>query len=148
MLPDMSGWSNWDAQTFTDNSADSPILDLRIRDDNLNLSEADRLERVYMGYVTDQRGTPGPYGLTQYTFRADAGYHDEDLFVGHTDKGPIVLRCVRLGPQVPSPNCLRDELVAKGVALSYRFKRAHLAKWQKIGEHIDRLIASFEKPPK
>ena len=148
MLPDMSGWSNWDAQTFTDNSVDSPILDMRIRDDKLDLSEADRLERVYMGYVTNQRGTPGPYGLTQYDFRADSGYHDEDLFVGHTDHGLMVLRCVRLGPDVPSPNCLRDEPIAKGVALSYRFKRAHLAKWQKIGDGVDKLIASFEKPPK
>jgi hypothetical protein len=145
LLPGMSGWSNWDAHTFTDNSADSPVVEMRIRQDDLNLSEADRLKRVYMGYILNPRGTEGPYGLRQYAFRGDSGYHNEDLFVGQTDTGPLVMRCVRLGPDVTSPNCMRDMPVARGVSLFYRFKRAHLSKWREIGEGVDKLIASFEK---
>ncbi len=79
-----------------------------------------------MAYVTKAQGQPGPFGLTQYTFREDSGYRREDLFVGTIGKDPVVLRCVRFSPEVPSPSCLRDMPIAHAVALSYRFKRAHL----------------------
>jgi hypothetical protein len=148
LLPEMTGWSNWEAQSFTDNSQDSPVVEMRIRQDNLNLSEADRLQRIYMGYIVNPRGTEGPYGLKQYVFRGDSGYHNEDLFVGESDTGVLVMRCVRLGPDVSSPNCMRDMPVARGVSLFYRFKRAHLSKWREIDKGVDKLIASFEKAPK
>jgi hypothetical protein len=148
LLPEMSGWSNWDAQTFAGNGPDSPIVYMQIHEDKLNLSEADRLRRVYMGYVKDTRGAPGPSDLTQYDLREDSGYHNEDLLVGKTDKGPMVLLCERNAPDVPSPNCLRDVSIARGLSLSYRFKRAHLSKWREISENIDKLIASFAKPQK
>jgi hypothetical protein len=148
LLPDMSGWSNWVAQTFTDNGPDSRVVEMRIRKDDLNLSEADRLQRIYMGYILDPRGKDGPHGLKQYVFRGDSGYRHEDLFVGTTDAGIVVVRCVRKGPDVSSPNCMRDMQVARGVSLFYRFKRAHLSKWREIDAGVDKLIASFEKTPK
>jgi hypothetical protein len=37
--------------------------------------------------------------------------------------------------------------VANGVALSYRFKRMKLNHWREIATGVDRLMASFEKPP-
>jgi hypothetical protein len=101
-----------------------------------------------MWYILNPRGTEGPFGLRQYAFRDDSGYRNEDLFVGESDTGLLVMRCVRLGPDVTSPNCMRDMPVARGVSLFYRFKRAHLAKWREIDKGIDKLIASFEKAPK
>lgn len=147
LLPDMTGWSNWQAQTFSSNAADSPVVFLVIRNENVALSEADRLKRVYLGYVNDENGTPGPYGLRQFTFRNDSGYRDEELYVGETEKGGVVMRCVRLSHEVPSPSCLRDALIAPGVSLSYRFKRSHLSQWREIAAGVDRLIASFARPP-
>lgn len=148
LLPDLTGWSNWDASSFTGNKPDSDVVYLLIRDEPVNLSESDRLSRIYMAYVVDTSGKPGPYGLTQYAFRSDSGYRNEDLFVAQSPSGPTVLRCERLSPTVPSPSCLRDFPIGHRVALSYRFKRAHLAKWQDIGAGVDKLIASFRKPPK
>lgn len=148
MLPDMTGWSNWEAQTFAGNGAKSPIVYMLIHEDKFDLSEAERLKRVYMDYVTNKSGAPGPYGLTQYTFHNGTGYQDEDLYVGQTPRGLTVLRCVRFGPEVPSPNCLRDMSIAKGVSLSYRFKRTQISQWREIGDGVDKLIASFKMPPK
>lgn len=148
ILPDMAGWSNWEATTFNDNTPESPVIYLLIREESLNLNESDRLARIYMNYVTNPKGFPGPFGLTQYTFREDSGYRSEDLFVGQTREGPEVLRCVRFSPQVPSPSCLRDVPIAHGVALSYRFKRAHLARWHEIGDGVRNLILNVEKQPK
>ncbi|MEJ1969687.1 MAG: hypothetical protein WDN03_13785 [Rhizomicrobium sp.] len=147
ILPDLAGWSNGEAANFSGNTPDSPVVYLLIRDEEVNRPEADRLARIYMAYVTDPKGVPGPFGLTQYTFREDSGYRSEDLFVGQTPAGPMVLRCVRFSPEVPSPSCLRDMPIDRKVALSYRFKRAHLARWHEIADSIDNLIAAFRKPP-
>jgi hypothetical protein len=143
LYPSFHGYTDWESSTFAGNNADSPVIYMLIREDRFNISEADRLQRIYLNYVTDPAGKPGPFGLMQYTFRDDSGYRSEDLFVGQTAKGPVVLRCVRLSQTVPSPSCLRDERLGKRIALSYRFKRTHLADWQSIASGVDVLIASF-----
>jgi hypothetical protein len=148
LLPDMAGWSNWSADSFNSNAPDSPVIYLTIRAEKVGLRETDRLKRVYLGYVTNPRGTTGPHGLTEFTFRRDSGYRNEDLYVGTTEQGPVVMRCVRFSHEVPSPSCLRDTLIAPGVSLSYRFKRSRLDHWHEISDGVDKLIASFEKPAK
>ncbi len=96
-----------------------------------------------MGQVADPKGMPGPYGLRQYAFRADSGYHDQDLFVGSSDAGPAVLLCTKLAPDVASPGCLRDMPLAGGLSLSYRFKRGHLREWRSIDAGVRARIAAF-----
>ena len=146
LLPDLSGWSNWAADEFASNAADSRIAYLTIHKDRHGLKEADKLARVYLDYVANRGGSEGPYGLRQYAFRPDIGYRNEDLFVGQTKTGPVVLRCVKLTPEVPSPSCLRETLLAPGVSLSLRFKRAHLEDWQDLAAKTDKLLADFRKP--
>ena len=145
-LPDLTGWSNWDAGAFAESGAKSPIVYLTIRE-QANISESDRLKRIYMAYVADPKGTSGPFGLTQYVFRQDSGYRNEDLLVGVTAKGPMVMRCGRPGIDMSSPNCLRDMPLGRGVGVSYRFKRSKLLHWKEIGESVDTLLAAFAKPP-
>ncbi|MGD0192911.1 MAG: hypothetical protein ABSD74_19410 [Rhizomicrobium sp.] len=142
-LPDFHGFSDWDSQTFNSNNADSPIIYMLIRDEPFNLSEDQRLKRIYLSYVANPAGKPGPFGLTQYEFREDSGYKGEDLFVG-SDKGhAVVMRCVRYSQDDPSPSCLRDMRLSSMVVLSYRFKREHLADWREIATGVSGLIASF-----
>jgi len=147
LVPEMTGWSNWDADTFAGNSPDSPVIYLLLRNDTVGLNETERLKRVYLDYAADERGAPGQFGLTQYAFRPDSGYENQDLFVSQTDSGPVVLLCERLGGNVTSPNCRRDMLVASGVSLTYRFKRSHLYQWRDIAAGVDRLMASFRSAP-
>jgi hypothetical protein len=147
LLPDLAGWSDDAASTFAGNTADSPVVYILIRDERLNLPEADRFSRIYLAYVANKKGTAGPFGLTQYAFRDDTGYRNEDLFVGQTSTGPQLLRCVRFSPRVPNPSCLRDTPIAHNVALSYRFKRAYLGQWREIGQAIGQLVARFKEEP-
>ena len=142
-IPDFQGYSDANAADFSGNAVDSPVIFLLLREEKFKISEAERLQRIYLGYVTDPAGKPGPFGLTQYTFRDDSGYQGEDLFVGQDDGKPVVLRCVRFSVQVQSPSCLRDERLGHDVALTYRFKRAHLGHWQEIIHGVDKLIHSF-----
>jgi hypothetical protein len=66
------------------------------------------------------------------------------LFVGRDGSALVVLLCERPGSDVPSPNCLRDYPLGLGAALSYRFKRARLARWRDIARGVTRLVALFE----
>jgi hypothetical protein len=143
LMPDFRGYSSDDADAFSNNAADSEVVYLLVREEKLNFSEADRLKRIYMNYVAEPNGAQGPFGLTQYTFRDDSGYRAEDLYVGDTDKGPVVMRCVRFSQDVASPSCLRDVQIAKGVALTYRFKRAHLSHWKEIATGAEKLVQGF-----
>lgn len=145
LLPDLSGWSNWAADSFASNAEDSDVVYFTLKA-KPSLSEADKLKRVWPDYFADPRGSEGPYGLHRYTFRKDTGYRSEELFVGTTEAGPVVLRCVQQSPRVPSPSCLRETMLAPGVTLSLRFKRAHLGSWREIIIKADRLMASFRKP--
>ncbi len=145
LLPDLSGWSNWAADAFASNAEDSDVVYLTIKA-KPSLSEADKLKRVWPDYLVDRLGSDGPFGLHHYAFRQDTGYRSEELFVGATTSGPVVLRCVKQSPQVPSPSCLRETQLTRGVTLSVRFKRVHLDAWRDITAKIDKLVASFRKP--
>ena len=142
-FPEFRGYSDWESQTFAGNAADSPVIYLLIREEPLNLSEADRFQRIYMNFIADPQGKPGPFGLTQYEFRDDSGYRREDLFVGGTPETPVLLRCDRLSQQVRSPWCLREMALKHGVVVNYRFKRARLSDWKDIADGVAQLIQSF-----
>lgn len=143
LLPDLRGFSDDDAQAFASNAPDSRVVYMLIREEPIDLDESERLARIYLSFVTDPAGAPGPFGLTAYAFRNDSGYRGEDLFVGMTPSGPVVMRCVRGGPQVPSPSCLRDIRLKHNVAISYRFKRSHLDAWRDIASGVNALVLSF-----
>ena len=148
IMPDLTGWSNWDASDFAENGPGSRVVYISIREDKVNLSEADRFQRIYLAYIVDPKGSPAWYDLTRYQFRSDSGYRAEDLFVGHTPSGPVIMHCAKLGADDPSPNCWRDLRLAKGVSVSYRFKRKRLSHWHEIADGVAKLMASFRTPPK
>jgi hypothetical protein len=143
LLPDFRGYSDSAAETFLSNAADSPVVEILLHDEPMKLSETDRLTRIYLGYVSDPKGRPGPFGLTAYDFRGDTGYRDEDLFVGRLAEHLVVLRCERLGARNTSPSCARDTRLARHAGLTYRFKRAQLSRWREIATGVDSLMHSF-----
>ena len=143
LLPDMRGYSTADAALFSGNAADSPLLHMLIRADTNSLDPASRLARIYMPYIVNPAGTPGPFGLTRYTFRADSGYGRDDLFTG-AGEPMLLLLCERPAQDLPSPNCLAiDRPIARNINLSYRFKRSQLALWQQISDGVGKRVANF-----
>lgn len=142
-LPDLQGYTLGNAQALAGNAPDSPVVSMMLKSGQTLLPEHERLERIYSKQVETAAGKPGPYGLRQYAFRADSGYHDQDMFVGMTDAGTIVLLCTKLAAEVSAPNCMRDLPLGDGVSLSYRFRRTYLAEWRKIDMGIRARIAAF-----
>jgi len=144
LLPDMQGYSDWEDTSFRSNAPDTPTIEMLIHDDPVKITERDWFRRIYQPYISNPSGVRGPYGLTQYVFRRDSGYRAVDLFVGRTSEGPILIQCERFSQRIPSPSCHREMPIAHGVALSYRFKRAHLARWRAIANGVSTLIRSFD----
>src|SRR4051812_40859352 len=87
MLPDLQGYTLAAAPDLPSNPPDSRVVHIVLKSGKPILPERERLERIYLPQVEDAKGKPGPFGLRQYAFRADSGYHDQDLFVGTTDAG-------------------------------------------------------------
>jgi hypothetical protein len=143
MLPDLQGYTLGAAPDFTSNAPDSRVVHIMLKSGNAVLAEPERLERIYLPQVEDTKGKPGPFGLRQYAFRADSGYHDQDLLVGATDAGPMALLCSKIAPDAVSPSCMRDLPIGDALSLSYRFKRAHLSEWRKIDSGIRTRLAEF-----
>jgi hypothetical protein len=141
--PHFQGYSDQQSQAFAGNATNSPIVYILIREDHFNIGETERLKRIYLSYVTRTAAAQAPFELSEYGFRNDSGYRNEDLFVGKTTPGLVVMRCVRYSREVANPSCLRDERLANGVALSYRFKRSHLADWREIAKGVDNLMHDF-----
>ena len=145
LFPSWHGYSDEEAKAFAGNAPDSPVIHLSLRGNGGALSPADRLARIYLPYVTNANGAAGPFELTQYGFRADSGYGRSDLFVGNTPT--ILILCEREAADLPSPNCIAvDRPIARGLSLSYRFKRAYLARWREMAAGADALVRKFEKP--
>ena len=142
LFPSWRGYSDTDARLFQGNAPDSPVVHLTLRRDANNLDAAARLKRIYLPYVASQ--TEGPFGLTQYRFRPDSGYDQNDLFAVQSNGMLLLLLCERGGEDLGSPKCVAvDRPLAKNLSLSWRFKRAWLARWPELALGVDRLIGRF-----
>jgi hypothetical protein len=142
MLPRLDGFSLATAKDFAGHSPDSPIVVMQIRNDP-PLPEAQRLERIYRLQIADPQGERQGDGLMRYSFRQASGYRAQELFAGAIDGQSIVILCDRLAADTPAPNCLRDIPFGNGLGLSYRFKRAHLARWREIDTVVRGLVNGF-----
>jgi hypothetical protein len=143
LLPDLQGFSSGEASNFSWDSADSRLLDIRLRARTI-LDERGRMDRIYLPQVTDRDGEPAQFGLTRFTFRENSSYRDGDLYVGQSETGPVVLRCSKAVSDSVAGACLREWPIAPGVAFSYRFKRAQLANWRDIDKAVRELLAAFK----
>lgn len=145
LLPEFTPFTPGLESEFRSNAPDARVISIQIRPQGL-LTEAMRLQRIYLDAVTDKAGAPGPAGLTQFGFRPATGYENDELFVGTLGSTQAVFRCGKITATDESPSCLRETEMQGNLALSYRFKRAHLEDWRQIGEGVETLIGRFRQP--
>ncbi len=143
LLPDLQGYTLGAAAEFGSNAADSRVVNIVIRPERVALSAEDRLERIYRPFIALAEGTPTNFGARLYTFRADSGYRDEEMYVGESPSGTMLLRCTRPAPDVPSPSCLGDIALGNGLTTTYRFKRAHIEQWLDIEAGVRALAGAL-----
>ena len=145
LFPSWHGYSDAEAKAFSGNAPDSPVVRLSLHGDANPLDASARLARIYQPYIPDPKGAPGPFGLTQYGFAKNSGYEHQDLFAGENNGKLLLFLCEQSAPELPSPNCLAtDQPLGKSVSLSYRFKRAYLARWRELSGGVSALMTRFE----
>ena len=145
LFPSWHGYSDAEAKAFSGNAPDSPVVRLSLRGDASPLDASARLARIYQPYIPDPKGAPGPFGLTQYGFAKNSGYEHQDLFAGENNGKLMLFLCEQPAPELPSPNCLApDQPLGKSVSLSWRFKRAYLARWRELSDGVNALMTRFE----
>lgn len=144
LFPSWRGYADADARLFAGNAPDSALIRMSLRADSNSLNGRVRLDRIYRPHMAEPKGVKDAFGLTRYSFSSGSGYQDYELFAGETAKDLELLLCERASSQFPSPNCLAvDRPLGPNVSFSYRFKRAHLARWQEISAGVEKLIAKF-----
>jgi len=145
LYPEMRGYSQADATLFADNAPDSNVIHLVLRADPNSLEPPERLARIYQPFFIQSEGTPGPFGLTQYAFQSDSPYAREDLYLAQAAPGPLLFLCQRIQPGLPSPNCIVSASpLADDLSFSWRFKRAHLARWRDMAAGVNALMTRYE----
>lgn len=143
ILPDLEPFTEKLRAEFDRSDPLSPVLHMRIEEAESVLAVQRRLELIYMPYVTNREGEPGPHGLRHYVFRNDTGLAGQDMYVGSGPAGaPAILVCAR---EAPLLWCRREILLSENVVLRYRYKRAHLETWQEIDRKALDLIAGFRE---
>ncbi len=146
LFPSWHGYSDAEARAFAGNAPDSPVVRLTLRGDPAPLDARARLARIYQPYIPDPKGAAGPFGLTQYGFAKNSGYERQDLFAGEKGGKLMLFLCEQPAAELPSPNCLAtDQPLGKAVSLSWRFKRAYLARWRELSDGVDLLMARFQR---
>lgn len=147
LLPDFTPYAPERQAEFVDNTPEANVVFFTLQESVAMLPAERRLKEVYSKYLTSTPPEKLENGLEKFGFRPDSGYKDQDLLVGTDTDGRLVLiTCQRATPLIVSPNCTRSLLLTQNLALTYRYKRAHLDRWQRIDELLIRLVTSFEAP--
>lgn len=159
VLPSMDGYSLAYQDIFERNDDASPIVHFSIVDPKAadtrlggrsleeQISERERLERIYLPYTENPDGESWRYGFIRYRLSEQWGFKNEDLFVHEDADGSLYLfRCIEPEDNMPSPWCRRDTAFNDKVSVSYRFKRTRLSDWREIDRGIFDLVKRFHRP--
>ena len=147
LLPDFTPYAPSRQSEFSDNSPEAEVIFFTLHQAEATLPAERRLKEVYARHFTSPSPERMKDGLDKFTFKDDSGYRDQDLFAGTDSEGRLVLLvCQRQTELIESPNCTRTLLMTRSLALTYRYKRAHLDTWQRIDELMIRIVTSFEAP--
>ena len=154
LWPTMDGYTPTHRREFVDDDPKTRRIYITISKKSSPITEAERLETLYLPNVVDRRGVRTPYQLTKFAFterRADVptnGYADTELFVGaDTEENVVALFCFQERDDIPSPECWRSLEYAGGVEVSYRFKRPYLPEWRAIDAEVRAFVESIDTTP-
>lgn len=152
LWPNMSGYSPGNRREFVDDDPETRRINMIISRRSIAISEAERLDALYLPHTVDKGGVPTPYQLMKFTFaerRANVptnGYADTELFVGtDEDDNTIALFCFKERKDIASPECWRTYDYSDTIEVTYRFKRPFLPEWRKIDTEVREYIAGIDR---
>ena len=143
LLPELSPYSQERREAFESNAEDADAIHFKIYLAKDLLPASRRLDDIYMRHLTNREPLEGPYGLALYNFNDNSGYRDQSLLTAQLDQNLLLLLCFNASVIVFSPSCTRTFHLSDEVAVTYRYKRAHLEDWHRIDSVLTALVNSF-----
>lgn len=150
-IPDLDPYGDAPRRVFFDEDPSADLVRFWIKTRALRVEES-RLIAMALERALDDLGpaqdapdlrrhrvgsqTPGPW----------RGYAGDDLFIGRTDIGAVLIRCEppAAEPNDPPAQCRRDALWSETVDYGYAFDRRRLPNWRSIDARVAELIAVFD----
>ncbi len=131
--PQLDGYSHAARDDFNHVGGSRRILFLSFEERIMSRDMSGRLEPIYRALIED-RGRPGPGGLTVHRFSPDSGYVDEVLVIGDAGaKRPFVARCLSgEAAKASLAPCERDIHVGDGLNLVYRMPAELAGSWREV----------------
>lgn len=148
LLPELSPYSQNRQQDFESNAEDADAIHFKIFKADDLLPASRRLDDVYSRHLVNHEPVDGPYGLSVYNFAETSGYRDQTLFTAELENDTLLLMCFDPSEIVFSPSCTRTFHLQDNIAITYRYKRAHLENWHRIDTTLAALVRSFIAPHK
>ena len=152
LWPNFSGYSPTHRREFVDDDPQTRRINIVISKRTAPITEADRLESLYLPHTVDRRGVRTPYQLTKFSFverRTNVptnGYADTELFVGaDANENVVALFCYKERADIPSPECWRVYEYNDAIEVSYRFKRPYLPEWRAIDAEVQKYVAGIDR---
>ncbi|HZP21478.1 MAG TPA: hypothetical protein VFB16_14880 [Bauldia sp.] len=144
--PDLTGFSEEDADAFKDTSPSAPLIYLSIAARTSPLDASSRLDPVYSRFFTGP-AIPGPDGLIGKALKPESGYRGEIVYFMPKGVDPFATRCLaEETPEIPA-TCIRDVNVGTGLSMLYRFNVRRLADWRAMDAGLQALVRSFLARP-
>ncbi len=143
VLPDFVPFSRARREEFLSDKKDARVIVFNISAQDVPLKENDRVERFLRDFAMPN-GTETDVGLVEYQFKPDSSYTNQRLYVFSTETGlKGMIRCLRETERMPVPFCFRETELGNDLSLFYRFRKAHLGKWQMIDKNMLELAGGF-----
>lgn len=144
LWPEMTGYSRDARRRFDDLTQANGLIFLQLSQSTMSRDMSGRIGPIYSS-LFDGEAEAGPFGLTQYQFRAGTGYEGESLLTApRAGKPDYAVRCILPSPgAAPSGgDCQRDIHVGRDLTVLYRFSSALLGDWRQIDAAVEAYVSA------
>lgn len=151
--PDLDPYGDAPRRIFFDEDPSSDLVRFWVAERRLRVPEARLVDEILKPGLTPLEPPAEAGDLEHYAAAAQPGaitasYAGDDLFVGRTEDGVILLKCERVSdPDAPPAQCRRDALWSGGADFGYAYDRRLLRRWREIDARVRTLLEIFDVGP-
>lgn len=145
LYPQGIGFTENQRAAFLETSGTRKVIFAHLEPRSMPHDMSGRLEPLYRT-LFEGSARNGPSGLVLQSLETGRGYEGEELAISASQANgrAWVARC-QIDDGKTVPTCLRDVHITNGTALTYRFPRTMLTKWQAIEAMMLGRVAQFAR---
>ncbi len=146
LLPDLHGFADGEEDEIRDVTRSSSLVSIAIKAGAPELSERQRLERIYTREL-DKTKTPFDYaGLTARPMAGDSGYAGQQLFTHEGADGELTLYLCTADDNEHQIGglCLREMAWGPNLTVIYGIRGGRLKDWREIDAAVKALLTRLE----